>query len=36
MKRVELIKQLTAKGAIFVRHGSNLDIRIMIYTTEKR
>jgi len=26
MKRVELIKLLTAKGAVFVRHGSNHDI----------
>jgi predicted RNA binding protein YcfA (HicA-like mRNA interferase family) len=26
MKRTELIKQLTAKGAIFIRHGSNHDI----------
>ena len=26
MKRVELIKRLTANGAIFVRHGSNHDI----------
>ena len=26
MKRGELIKHLTAKGAIFIRHGSNHDI----------
>jgi len=26
MKRVELIKLLTAKGAVFIRHGSNHDI----------
>ena len=26
MKRVELIKQLNARGAIFVRHGSNHDL----------
>jgi len=26
MKRADLIKQLTARGAVFVRHGSNHDI----------
>jgi len=26
MKRTELIKQITCKGAVFVRHGSNHDI----------
>ena len=26
MKRVDLIKQIIASGAIFVRHGSNHDI----------
>jgi predicted RNA binding protein YcfA (HicA-like mRNA interferase family) len=26
MKRAELIKQLNARGAVFVRHGSNHDI----------
>jgi hypothetical protein len=26
MKRVELLKQLSIKGAVFVRHGSNYDI----------
>ena len=26
MKRAELIKQLTEKGVVFVRHGSNHDI----------
>ena len=26
MKRAELIKHITVKGAIFVRHGSNHDI----------
>ncbi|WP_461246975.1 type II toxin-antitoxin system HicA family toxin [Treponema sp. R6D11] len=26
MKRVELIKLLNARGAVFVRHGSNHDI----------
>jgi predicted RNA binding protein YcfA (HicA-like mRNA interferase family) len=28
MKRTELIKLLTANGAVFVRHGSNHDIYI--------
>jgi predicted RNA binding protein YcfA (HicA-like mRNA interferase family) len=26
MKRADLIKQLTTRGAIFIRHGSNHDI----------
>jgi len=26
MKRAELIRLITAKGAVFVRHGSNHDI----------
>jgi len=26
MKRADLIKQITARGAVFVRHGSNHDI----------
>jgi predicted RNA binding protein YcfA (HicA-like mRNA interferase family) len=26
MKRTDLIKQITKRGAIFVRHGSNHDI----------
>ena len=26
MKRKDLIKQITAKGAVFIRHGSNNDI----------
>jgi hypothetical protein len=26
MKRVELIRQISARGAVFVRHGSNHDI----------
>jgi predicted RNA binding protein YcfA (HicA-like mRNA interferase family) len=26
MKRIDLIKQLTARGAVLVRHGSNHDI----------
>jgi predicted RNA binding protein YcfA (HicA-like mRNA interferase family) len=28
MKRTELIQQLTARGAILTRHGSNHDIYI--------
>jgi predicted RNA binding protein YcfA (HicA-like mRNA interferase family) len=28
MKRTELIKLLAAKGAVFVRHGSNHDIYV--------
>jgi predicted RNA binding protein YcfA (HicA-like mRNA interferase family) len=28
MKRAELIKLLTAKGAVFVSHGSNHDIYV--------
>jgi predicted RNA binding protein YcfA (HicA-like mRNA interferase family) len=28
MKRAELIKLLTAKGAILVRHGTNHDIYV--------
>jgi predicted RNA binding protein YcfA (HicA-like mRNA interferase family) len=28
MKRSDLIKQLTVKGAILVRHGSNHDIYV--------
>jgi predicted RNA binding protein YcfA (HicA-like mRNA interferase family) len=28
MKRTELIRQLTARGAILTRHGSNHDIYV--------
>ena len=26
MKRIDLIKQITARGAVLIRHGSNHDI----------